>query len=129
MDKTENEKYELIVKNRFGDFWDLTVNAITSNEHTDDLLTNRETKVKSDLKLKPFDLILTPGYLDLIVTPSYEVSRTNEWERGFDYPISQQQVRDAKIKFDYQVAAARRVQGDLLPRVRLSRSRTRSTRS
>ena len=49
-----------------------------------------------------FELILTPGYFDLIVTPSYEVSRTNEWERGFDFPTSQQQVRDARIKFEYQ---------------------------
>ena len=54
------------------------------------------------LRLKPFDLILTPGYFDLFVTPSYEVSRTNDWEPGFDFPTSQQQVRDAKIKFDYQ---------------------------
>ncbi|MHB8835927.1 MAG: hypothetical protein ACYC9Y_09485 [Candidatus Methylomirabilia bacterium] len=94
VDKIDEEKYELIVKNRFGDFWDLTVDATTTNKHTDNLLTNRETKVKTDLKLKLFDLA---------VTPSYEVSRTNEWEQGFDFPISQQQVRDAKIKFDYQM--------------------------
>jgi len=93
VDKIEEEKYELIAKNRIGDFWDLTLDAMTSNKHTDDLLTNRETKVKAELRLKLYDLI---------VTPSYEISRTNEWERGFDFRTSQQQVRDAKIKFDYQ---------------------------
>ena len=37
------------------------------------------------------------------MTPSYEVSRTNTWEREFDYPTGQQQVRDARIKFEYQM--------------------------
>jgi len=101
-DKTEEAKYELIVKNRWENIWDLTVAASSSNKHTNDVLTNRETRVKADMKLKPFDLILTPGYFDLFVTPSYEVSRTNDWEPGFDFPFGQQQVRDAKIKFDYQ---------------------------
>jgi len=102
VDKIEEEKYELIAVNRWVDFWDLTVAASTSNKHEDDVLTNRETRVKADMRLKPFDLIITPGYFDLFVTPSYEVSRTNNWKRGFDFPTGQQQVRDAKIKFDYQ---------------------------
>lgn len=94
VDKIAEEKYELIAKNRIGDFWDLTLNATTANKHTDDLLTERETKVKADLKLKLYSLT---------ITPSYEASRTNEWERGFDYPTTQEQVRDAKIKFEYQM--------------------------
>jgi len=102
VDKIEEERYELVAKNRWGDIWDLTVAAAASNKHTDDVLTNRETRVKGDVRLKPFDLILTPGYIDLFVTPSYEISRTNDWEPGIDVPSSQKQVRDAKIKFDYQ---------------------------
>ena len=37
------------------------------------------------------------------MTPSYEVSRRNEWEREFDFPTSQQQIREAKIKFEYRM--------------------------
>jgi hypothetical protein len=94
VDKLEEEKYELIVKNRFGEFWDFTVDASTSIKHTDDWLTNRETRVKGDLKLK---------LLDLSVTPAYEVSRTTDWEQGIDYPTSQKRVQDARIKFEYQM--------------------------
>jgi len=94
VDKIEKEKYELVAKNRIGKFWDLTVNATTANKHEDNVLTDRETKVKAELKLKLFNLA---------VTPSYEVSRTNTWEREFNFPFSQQQVRDAKIKFEYQM--------------------------
>lgn len=97
VDKVAEEKYELIAKNRIGEFWDFTVDASTSTKHADDWLTNRETRVKTDLKLK---------LLNLVVTPSYEVSRTNAWEQAIDYPTSQQQVRDAKIKFEYQMQLA-----------------------
>jgi len=93
VDKIDEERYELIVKNRWGDFWDFTWNATTSNEHTDSWLSKRETKMKGDLKLK---------WNALVVSPGYEVSRTNEWEREPDYPTSQQQIRDARIKFEYQ---------------------------
>jgi len=94
VDSIAEEKYELIAKNRFGEFWDFTVNASAANTHTDDWLTKRETRVKAELKLK---------LLDLVVTPGYEVRRTNEWERERDDPINQQQVRDAKIRFAYQM--------------------------
>ncbi len=94
VDKIDEEKYELIVKNRIGDFWDFTWDATTSNKHTDGWLTNRETRVRSDLKLK---------LLGLTVSPGYEVSRTNEWEREIDAQVRQQQVRDARIRFEYQM--------------------------
>jgi len=94
VDKIEEEKYELVAKNRIGEFWDFTWAAATSIKHTDDRLTNRETKVKGDLKLK---------LLGLVVTPGYEVSRANTWERDFDFPTSQQQLRGARIKFEYQM--------------------------
>jgi hypothetical protein len=94
VDKLEEEKYELIAKNRFGDFWDFTWDGTTAITHTDGWLTSRETRVKADLKLK---------LRGLTVTPAYEVSRLNKWERPFEYPISQQQIRDARIKFEYQM--------------------------
>jgi len=94
VDREDEDKYELIAKNRWGDFWDLTVDGISTTKHTDGILTNRETRVKTDLRLR---------LLDLIVQPSYEVSRINTWERNFDFPTSQQQVRDMKIRFEYQM--------------------------
>lgn len=92
VDKIEDTKFELIVKNRWGEFWDFTWDGSAATKHTDDVLTNRETRVKADLKLK---------LRNLTVTPSYEVSRVNEWELLFDYPTRQQQVRDAKININY----------------------------
>lgn len=97
VDKLDVEKYELIAKNTFGDFWDFTGNASTSNTHTDDFHTNRETKVKAELKLR---------LLGLGVTSGYEVSRKTEWDRRFDFPTDQQQVRDGKIRFEYQMQLA-----------------------
>lgn len=94
VDRIEEDKYELIAKNKFGDFWDLTANATSSNKRTDGWLSNRETKVKADLKLK---------LLELIVTPSYEAVHTAEWEWGFDDPSDQKQTRDARIKVEYKL--------------------------
>jgi hypothetical protein len=94
VDATSEEKYELIAKNKIGDFWDFTWDATSSVKHTDDWLTSRETKIKGDLKLK---------ILDLVVSPGYEVSRVNTWERPFDYATAQEQIRSATIKFEYQM--------------------------
>ena len=94
VDNLDEEKYELIARNHFVDFWDFTWDATSSTKRTDGWLTSRETRVKGDLKLL---------LLGLAVTPGYEVSRLNEWEKGSDLPINQQQVRDARIKFDYQM--------------------------
>lgn len=94
VDQTDEDKYEIILKNRIGEFWELTVDGTATSTRNDGLLTKRETKVKSDLKLKVGDLT---------VTPSYEATRLNEWDREFDFPISQQQIQEAKIKFEYQM--------------------------
>ena len=93
VDGLDEDKYELIVKNRWGNFWDFTWDATTTNKHTDDWLSSRETKIKAELKLK---------WNALVVTPGYEVSRKNDWEREFDFPTSQEQIRDARIRFEYQ---------------------------
>ena len=93
VDKITEERFEFVAKNRLGEFWDLTLNATTANRHTDDVLTNRETRAKADLRLKLFGLAVTPGY---------EVSRTNDWDRTVDFPTNQRQTRDATIKFEYQ---------------------------
>jgi hypothetical protein len=93
VDGLDEEKYELIVKNRWGDFWDFTWDAYTTNKHTDAWLSSRETRMKADLKLT---------WNALIVTPGYEVSRLNEWEREFDFPTNQKQTREARIRFEYQ---------------------------
>lgn len=98
VDNVDAEKYELIAKNTWGNFWDFTWNMTTAITHTDNWLSDRETKMKGDLKLKLFD--------GLAVSPMYEVSRTNDWERGIEAPASQKQVRDAKIKFDYKFQLA-----------------------
>ncbi len=97
VDKVDTEKYELVAKNRIGQFWDFTVAASAASEHKNDRLTSRETKVRADLKLKLF------GWS---ITPTYDVSRKNEWKYPFDYPTSQRQMRDAKIKFEYQMQLA-----------------------
>lgn len=95
--KTEGEKYELIVKNKFGEFWDFTWDASTSTDHVDDVLTNRETRVKGELKLK---------LLELDVTPGYQVSRRNSYDRLFEFPITQEHSREAKIRIGYQMQLA-----------------------
>lgn len=91
--QVDEEKYELAAKNKFGEFWDLGLNATTSTKHTDGWITNRETKLKGELKLR---------LANLTVTPSYETSRKNEWEWGFDDPTGQQQRREGKFKIEYK---------------------------
>jgi hypothetical protein len=92
--KTTEEKYELIAKNVVGDFWDLALDGTSTIQRTDGWVTNRETRVKSDLRLKLLGWVITPGY---------EVSRTTDWDPDVVDPITQAQARDAKIKFEYQM--------------------------
>jgi hypothetical protein len=94
VNRTDEEKYELIAKNVIGDFWDLTLDGTSTIKKTDGWVTNRETRIKSDLRLK---------LLGWVVTPGYEVSRTNDWDVNIEDPASQEQIRDAKIKFEYQM--------------------------
>jgi len=94
VDRTDEEKYELIAKNRIGEFWDLTLDGTASTKKTNGWTVSRDTKLKADLRL---------AFLGLIVTPGYEVSRTNTWEEARVDPISQEQIQDAKIKFEYQL--------------------------
>lgn len=93
LDQSVDEKYELVARNRIGELWDLTLNATTSLAYLDDWITVRETKLKAELKLK---------YGDLIVTPSHEAGRTNQWDWGLDDPVIQKTFRETKIKFEYR---------------------------
>ncbi len=94
VERVEDEKYELIVKNKVGEFWDFTWNGSVANKHVNDFHLSRETRVKADLKLK---------LLGLGVAPSYEVSRKNDGAVDFGYFVNQQQIREAKIMFDYKM--------------------------
>ncbi len=94
VDPEDETKFELVAKHRLGQFWDLTVNANSSTKHVDNWISNRDSKVKAELKLK---------VQDLAVTPTYEASRSNEWEWGIDDPTGQKQSRDGKIKLEYKL--------------------------
>jgi hypothetical protein len=94
VDQLDEEKYEVGLKNKFGDFWDLNLTGTTSTKHEDGWLLERETKLKAELKLK---------LAELTISPSYETSRKNEWDWGFEDPAVQTQTRDGKIKFEYKM--------------------------
>lgn len=94
VDQSDEQKYELALKNKLGEFWDLSLVANTTTTREDGWITDRETKLKGEVKLK---------LASLTVTPTYETSRTNEWDSGFDDPSVQTHVRDGKVKFEYKL--------------------------
>ena len=93
IDVTTEEKYEGVLKNKFGDFWDLTLNGSGRMERTDGWLTSREGKFKSDLRLKLYDLS---------VQPSYEATRETTWDPRVEDPADRKQMREMKIRFEYR---------------------------
>lgn len=93
VDQVDEEKYEIAFKNKFRDFWDLSLVATTKTEREDGWITDRETKIKGEVKIK---------LAGLTVTPSYETSRLNEWESAIEEPSLQTQTRDGKLKFEYK---------------------------
>ena len=97
VDREYTEKYELIAKNVWGSFWDLTLNATSDLERVDDWISRRGEKFKADLRLR---------WEDLIVSPSYEVNHENNWDWGFDDPREQSRTEDAKIRFEYRADLA-----------------------
>jgi len=94
VDRIEERKYEVTLKNRFGDFWDLTLGGTSAEERTDGWLTRRENRVRGDVRLR---------WGDLSVQPSYDVVRATDWEPGFDTPTLQSQDREAKLKVEYRM--------------------------
>lgn len=94
VDIVDEEKYEATIKNRFGDLWDLTLSGTSALERTDGWLTHRESRLRSDLRMR---------YLDLTVQPSYDVGVSTDWETGSDEPTAQRQDREAKLKFEYRM--------------------------
>lgn len=89
---TQDEKYDITGRNRFGEFWDLTLSASTATKRDEGWVTNRDTRLKATLALK---------IMDVSVTPSYELSRVNQWDWGGEEPRRQQRIRDAKLDFSY----------------------------
>jgi hypothetical protein len=99
VDVVDEQKYEVTLKNRIGDWWDLTLSGIDDTEHTDGWLTHRETRVRGDVRMSWRDLFSG----DLIVQPSYEAAITTDWDTAKDNPTSERQDREAKIKFEYRM--------------------------
>jgi len=95
VDHTDDEKYELIAKNDFGDFWDLVLGVSWSSSHTEGVLQDQEAKFKADLKLTLLDL----DWLDVNLLPSYEASRTESWDELGD-PTGDTSTSDLNIKFE-----------------------------
>lgn len=92
VDRTDEENYELAMKNNFGDFWELTVNGSYMRSYADGYIDNEESKLKAALKLV---------FEDLTIGPEYEGTRENEWD-GPGRPDQQRSVGDFKITFDYK---------------------------
>jgi hypothetical protein len=95
VDLDNKEKYELVAKNVWSDFWDLTLNATSDVARLDGWVTSRASKLKADLKLK---------WENLLVSPSYEVGRDSAWDWGFEDPTTQQRTEDARIRFEYRAS-------------------------
>lgn len=92
--QVQSEKYETAIKNKFGDFWDLTVNSSNAFEYNEGWTTKKEGRFKADLRLQ----LLT----NLGIQSSGEVSRTTNWEvRAVDFN-TQSQTAEAKIGFNYR---------------------------
>lgn len=94
VDLQEDEKYETVVKNKFGNFWDLTLNSTSVTERTDGWMTAKEGKFKADLRLKV--------YSDFSFSPSYEAARTTEWEINESLLANQRQSGEYKFRFEYK---------------------------
>jgi hypothetical protein len=90
--QADSEKYELVASHSWSDFWDLTMNATSDIQREDGWLTSRTNTFKADLRLR---------WEDLLVSPSYEVSRGTQWEWGSDEPSQQTKTQDARINFEY----------------------------
>lgn len=95
VDHADDQQYELTAKNKFGDYWDLTAGASWSKSYTEEVLTDEEAKFKADLKLKLLDL----DQLDMVVSPTYESSRSSSWDEA-GRPTDETYTSDAKIKFE-----------------------------
>jgi hypothetical protein len=99
VDRSEERKFELVAKNRIGEWWDLTMNFSGNESRTDGWLTDRNNDFKADLALRLLDDL----YQKLAIMPSYQVGRTTSWEFGSDGPVSETRTTDAKIRIDYQL--------------------------
>jgi hypothetical protein len=94
VDVLEEEKYEAILKNKFGNFWDLVVDATSTTEHTDGWMTAKEGKFKADLRLRI--------YSDFSFQPSYEANRATDWDARKPWFNSQKQSGESKFRFEYK---------------------------
>jgi predicted porin len=89
----EEEKYETIVKNRVGEAWDLTLDYLSRNLHTNGWLTETEGKFKGDLALRMWDWL---------IQPSYEVDKMTDWKERRPTIDKQRQTTEAKIRFEWR---------------------------
>lgn len=95
VDRTEDEQYELTMKHRIGDYWDLTASSSTAETRIDGLMDDRETKLKAGLKLR----FLKLTWVEMLVVPTYETSRKDEWDGPGDKTL-QSYTTDGSFKFE-----------------------------
>lgn len=95
IDHADDRQYELSVKNRFGEAWDLTASVSNSWSYTDGQIDDREAKFKADLRLR----LLRLDWADMNVQPSYETSRKTGWDGPGD-PTEESLTTDARIKIE-----------------------------
>jgi hypothetical protein len=93
VDRTTEENYELGMRHKVGDFWDLNVNGSYVQSFVDGYVESEESKLKATLKL-------TRG--NLTVEPEYEATREADWEDVGD-PSTQRSISDLRIKIDYKL--------------------------
>jgi hypothetical protein len=93
VDTVDEESYEVVAKNRFGEFWDLSLDATERLSYEDGFLVAREAKFKADLRMKLWDFSLQP---------TYEVGRTTDWTAGFEDFDTQKRTAEWRIRFEWR---------------------------
>lgn len=94
VDRTEDRQYELTMKHRIGDYWDLTASTSANDSHADGMIDDRESKFKLDLRLR----LLKFTWAEMLISPTYQTSHREDWDGPGDR-TKESYTTDATFKF------------------------------